>query len=74
MSVIPNTAEQTPYIRHSHAAVFVEVRVDRDLGTTEVSRLRLGRGPRMKVVSFNSFVVLRASRPDGPAASNSRLA
>jgi xanthine dehydrogenase YagR molybdenum-binding subunit len=38
-SVIPNMAKQTQYTRHSHSAVFAEVKVDEDLGTIEVSRV-----------------------------------
>src|SRR5206468_9858199 len=38
-SVIPNLLKQTRYTRHSHTAVFAEVRVDEDLGSIEVSRI-----------------------------------
>ena len=38
-SVVPNLAKQARYIRHSHSAVFAEVKVDEDLGTIEVSRV-----------------------------------
>jgi len=38
-SVVPNFAKQARYIRHSHSAVFAEVKVDEDLGTIEVSRV-----------------------------------
>jgi xanthine dehydrogenase YagR molybdenum-binding subunit len=33
------TREQKRYTRQSHAAIFVEVRIDEDLGTTRVSRV-----------------------------------
>ncbi len=38
-SVIPNLLRQTRYTRHSHSAVFAEVKVDEDLGAIEVSRM-----------------------------------
>jgi xanthine dehydrogenase YagR molybdenum-binding subunit len=38
-SVTPNMSKQSRYTRQSHSAVFVEVRVDEDLGTIEVSRV-----------------------------------
>ena len=38
-SVVPNLSKQARYTRHSHAAVFAEVKVDEDLGTIEVSRV-----------------------------------
>jgi xanthine dehydrogenase YagR molybdenum-binding subunit len=38
-SVVPNMAKQLRYTRHSHSAVFAEVKVDEDLGTIEVSRV-----------------------------------
>jgi xanthine dehydrogenase YagR molybdenum-binding subunit len=37
-SVVPSS-NQSQYVRHSHSAVFVEVKVDEDLGTIEVSRV-----------------------------------
>jgi xanthine dehydrogenase YagR molybdenum-binding subunit len=38
-SVTPNMSKQSRYTRQSYSAVFVEVRVDEDLGTIEVSRV-----------------------------------
>lgn len=38
-SVVPNMAKQERYTRHSHSAVFAEVKVDEDLGTIEVTRV-----------------------------------
>lgn len=38
-SVIPNLLKQSRYTRHSHSAIFAEVKVDEDLGTIEVSRV-----------------------------------
>jgi xanthine dehydrogenase YagR molybdenum-binding subunit len=38
-SVRPKLAKQMRYTRHSHTAVFAEVRVDEDLGSIEVSRV-----------------------------------
>src|SRR5262249_46995327 len=38
-SVVPNLLKQSRYTRHSHSAIFAEVRVDEDLGTIEVSRV-----------------------------------
>lgn len=38
-SAIPNLLKQTPYTRSTHSAVFVEVKVDEDLGTVKVSRV-----------------------------------
>ncbi|MEX2261693.1 MAG: xanthine dehydrogenase family protein molybdopterin-binding subunit [Bryobacteraceae bacterium] len=38
-SVLPNMLEQSRYTRHSHSAVFAEVKVDEDLGTIEVARV-----------------------------------
>ena len=35
----PDAAKQSPYSMHSHNAVFVEVKVDEDLGTVHVSRV-----------------------------------
>jgi xanthine dehydrogenase YagR molybdenum-binding subunit len=35
----PNLPKQMRYTRHSHSAVFVEVKVDEDLGSIEVSRI-----------------------------------
>ncbi len=35
----PDTAKQLPYSMHSHNAVFVEVKVDEDLGTVHVTRV-----------------------------------
>src|SRR5262245_5977466 len=37
--VMPNILKQSRYTRRSHSAVFVEVRVDDDLGTIRVSRV-----------------------------------
>jgi xanthine dehydrogenase YagR molybdenum-binding subunit len=37
--VAPNLKKQTRYTRHSHTAVFAEVKVDEDLGSIEVSRI-----------------------------------
>jgi xanthine dehydrogenase YagR molybdenum-binding subunit len=36
---IPNIAKQERYSRVTHAAAFVEVRVDEDFGTVTVSRV-----------------------------------
>ncbi|HYR83897.1 MAG TPA: xanthine dehydrogenase family protein molybdopterin-binding subunit [Terriglobia bacterium] len=38
-AVVPNLAKQSRYTRHSHTAVFAEVKVDEDLATIEVSRV-----------------------------------
>jgi len=38
-SVTPNQSKQARYVRHSHSAIFAEVRVDEDLGVIEVSRV-----------------------------------
>ncbi len=38
-SAAPNRAKQLPYSMHSHNAVFVEVRVDEELGTVHVTRV-----------------------------------
>ena len=38
-TAIPNLAKQAPFARNTHAAVFVEVAVDEDLGTVEVRRV-----------------------------------
>jgi xanthine dehydrogenase YagR molybdenum-binding subunit len=38
-SVIPKLLKQTRYTRHSHTAVFAEVKVDENLGSIEVSRI-----------------------------------
>jgi xanthine dehydrogenase YagR molybdenum-binding subunit len=39
VSVVPNESKQSRYVRHSHSAIFAEVKVDEDLGTIEVSRV-----------------------------------
>ena len=36
---VPDVKTQQRYSRHTHSAVFVEVRVDEDLGTIHVSRV-----------------------------------
>jgi xanthine dehydrogenase YagR molybdenum-binding subunit len=38
-SAMPNMIKQQPYSMHSHNAVFVEVKVDEDLGTVHVTRV-----------------------------------
>jgi xanthine dehydrogenase YagR molybdenum-binding subunit len=38
-SAAPNREKQSRYTRHSHTAVFAEVKVDEDLGSIEVSRV-----------------------------------
>ncbi|MBC6989001.1 xanthine dehydrogenase family protein molybdopterin-binding subunit [Hymenobacter sp. BT491] len=38
-SAAPNKVKQMPYSMHSHNAVFVEVKVDEDLGTVHVTRV-----------------------------------
>src|SRR5262249_17528507 len=38
-SVTPNLMKQMRYTRHSHTAVFAEVKIDADLGSIEVSRV-----------------------------------
>ena len=38
-SVAPNREKQSRYTRHSHSAVFAEVKVDEDLGSIEVTRV-----------------------------------
>jgi len=38
-AVVPNESKQSRYTRHSHTAVFAEVKVDEDLGSIEVSRV-----------------------------------
>jgi xanthine dehydrogenase YagR molybdenum-binding subunit len=38
-SASPNLTKQLRYVRHSHSAVFAEVKVDEDLGTIQVSRV-----------------------------------
>ena len=38
-SAAPNLKKQLRYTRHSHSAVFAEVKVDEDLGSIEVSRI-----------------------------------
>jgi xanthine dehydrogenase YagR molybdenum-binding subunit len=38
-AAVPDESKQSRYTRHSHAAVFAEVKVDEDLGTIEVSRV-----------------------------------
>jgi xanthine dehydrogenase YagR molybdenum-binding subunit len=38
-SVIPNFTKQSLYTRHSHSAVFAEVKVDEDLGAIQVTRV-----------------------------------
>src|SRR5262249_4045306 len=38
-SVIPKLLKQKRYTRHSHTAVFAEVKVDEELGSIEVSRI-----------------------------------
>src|SRR6185295_15879895 len=39
VSAKPKFLKQSRYTRHSHTAVFVEVKVDEDLGSIEVSRV-----------------------------------
>jgi len=39
VSVMPNLPKQTRFTRHSHTAVFAEVKVDEDFGSIEVSRV-----------------------------------
>jgi xanthine dehydrogenase YagR molybdenum-binding subunit len=39
VAVTPNLRKQMRYTRHSHTAVFAEVRIDEDLGSIEVSRV-----------------------------------
>jgi xanthine dehydrogenase YagR molybdenum-binding subunit len=38
-SVVPNEPKQLQYTRHSHSAIFAEVKVDEELGTVEVTRV-----------------------------------
>ncbi|RYZ52747.1 MAG: xanthine dehydrogenase family protein molybdopterin-binding subunit, partial [Proteobacteria bacterium] len=38
-TTLPNKLKQMPYTRNTHSAVFVEVKVDGDLGIVEVSRV-----------------------------------
>src|SRR5262249_1356561 len=42
VSVAPNLKKQSRYTRHTHSAVFVEVKVDEELGSIEVSRVVTG--------------------------------
>src|SRR5262249_37926643 len=39
VSVAPKLEKQTKYTRHSHTAVFAEVKVDEDLGSIQVARV-----------------------------------
>jgi xanthine dehydrogenase YagR molybdenum-binding subunit len=39
VAVAPNESKQSRYTRHSHSAIFAEVKVDEDLGIIEVPRI-----------------------------------